>query len=418
MTGKRFSIGLRTILLILVATLFATSAWAATRERVLYAFNNTDGYQPLGSLIFDASGNLYGTTYEGGANGAGTVFELEPKAGGGWTESVLYSFCTLSSCTDGANPYFVPLIFDVTGNLYGTTLSGGTYGDGTVFELTPAAGGGWTETVLHSFANNSTDGYQPASGLIFDTSGNLYGTTGHGGDVCDCGTVFELTPAAGGSWTETVLHSFGHGTDGINLYAGLIFDTSGNLYGPTQNGGAYRSGTVFELTPAAGGSWTETVLYSFGGTNGANPYGPLTFDAAGNLYGTTEYGGAYSSGTVFRLKPKVSGGWTEKVLHNFQNNGTDGYLPDAGLIFDASGNLYGTTPLGGDTCSNCGTVFELEPKAGGGWTEKVLHNFSDNGKDGINPQNGLIFDAAGNLYGTTNFGGLHGNYGTVFEITP
>ena len=437
MRGKRLSIGLRAALAIIAATLFATSTWAQIHEQVLHNFqyNGTDGVLPFAGLIFDAAGNLYSTTSEGGTYGVGTVFELTPAAGGGWTETVLHSF---GNGTDGRGPN--ALIFDAAGNLYGTTSWGGTYTYGTVFELTPAAGGGWTEQVLYSFCSqtNCTDGAHPVAGLIFDAAGNLYGTTGHGGVYASCnsgtgcGTVFELTPTAGGGWTEKVLHNFGNGTDGNSPSAGLIFDAASNLYGTTYVGGIYCSGsggcgTVFELTPAAGGTWTETVLYSFcpAGypcTDGIGPEAGLIFDAAGNLYGTTVQGGRYDYGTVFELSPTAGGGWTETVLHNF-GNGLDGVDPSAGLIFDAAGNLYGTTSWGGYYGHyEYGTVFELTPAASGGWTETVLHSFG-NGTDGRAPLAGLIFDAAGNLYGTTSAGGTdtscpNGGYGcgTVFEL--
>ena len=432
MRGERFSIGLRAALAIFTVTALVTSTGAATNwnEKVLHGFGDgTDGINPPADLIFDTAGNLYGTTYEGGDYNYGTVFELTPTAGGGWTEKVLHSFN--NNGTDGYYP-LAGLIFDAAGNLYGTTWHGGTYnelGGGTVFELTPTAGGGWTETVLHSFGNGA-DGIGPEAGLIFDAAKvNLYGTTAGGGSY-SVGTVFELTPTAGGGWTETVLYSFNdNGTDGWESLAGLIFDAAGNLYGTTWAGGTYGGGTVFELTPAGG--WTEKVLHSFSwiGTDGFWPYAGLIIDAAGNLYGTTGAGGPSGWGMVFELTPTAGGGWTEKMLHSFPyDNGTDGSQPVAGLIFDAVGNLYGTTEYGG-TYSNCyggcGTVFELTPAAGGGWTETVLHSF--NGTDGREPAAGLIFDAAGNLYGTTYYGGTYGNCsvhnqpaacGTAFELTP
>jgi len=273
-----------------------------------------------------------------------------------------------------------------------------------------------TEKVLHNFQSNFRDGFNPDAGLIFDGSGNLYGTTFYGG-AYGAGRVFELTPAKDGGWTEKVLHNFGKGTDGFYPYAGLVFDPSGNLYGTTQSGGAYNYGTAFELTPKAGGGWTEKVLHSFNYPNAATPWAGLTVDSSGNLYGTTRSSGAYGVGTVFELTPKAGGGWKEKVLHNFNgSNGKDGASPVAGLISDSSGNLYGTTQSGGTYY--VGTVFELTPKAGGGWTEKIVHNFdSNNHKDGYSPIAGLIIDATGNLFGTTYSGGTYG-YGTVFEIKP
>jgi uncharacterized repeat protein (TIGR03803 family) len=274
------------------------------------------------------------------------VFELTPAGGGTWTEKVLHSF--INDGTDGNEPY-AGLIFDAAGNLYGTTLGGGTAFIGTVFELTPAGGGTWTEKVLHSFVGG-TDGTAPFGSLIFDAAGNLYGTTSEGGPS-NAGTVFELTPAGGGTWTEQVLHTFGSSTDGIDPVAGLIFDGTGNLYGTTSRGGTYNLGTAFELTPAGGGTWTERVTHSFGnGTDGANPQAGLIFDGVGNLYGTTFAGGSFGGGTVFRLNAQG-----EVLLQNF--SGADGVSPQGGMLLDTSGNLYGTTLNGGS--SNVGTVFEI-----------------------------------------------------------
>jgi uncharacterized repeat protein (TIGR03803 family) len=422
MRGKRFSIGLRAALAIFTVALLVTSTWAATnwKEKVLHNFGNgTDGDYLYGGLISNAAGNLYGTTYQGGTFGHGTVFELTPAAGGGWTEQVLHSF---GNGTDGAYLYG-GLILDAAGNLYGTTYVGGTYGHGTVFELTPTAGGGWTELVLYSFCSqtNCTDGGFPRDGgLIFDAVGNLYGVTTEDG-AYGGGTVFELTPTAGGGWTEQVLHSFSsYPGDGAGPYGSLIFDKNGNLYGTTQGGGTFSNGTVFELTPTAGGGWTETVLHSFNnnGADGFHPADGVIFDTAGNLYGTTLDDGYFGCprgtycGTVFELTPKAGGGWTEQVLHRF--NGTDGDIP-SGLIFDAVGNLYGPTADGGDYGG--GTVFELTPTADGGWTETVLHSFGNSGTGAVVPVGDLIFDAAGNLYGTSEGGGTYGG-GTVFELTP
>ncbi len=411
MRGCTFFLGWRLALAIVGVTLLATSTWAADHETVLHSFGNgTDGADPYGAgLIFDAAGNLYGTTRYGGIHDAGTVFEMSPKEGGGWTEKVLHSF---GNGSDGVNP-LSGLIFDAAGNLYGATWLGGVHSLGTVFELSPAGDGRWTEKTLHSFGNGS-DGTQPLVSLIFDTDGNLYGTTYEGGIHGD-GTVFELSPKQGGSWTEKVLHSFGNGTDGsFPLYGvSLIFDTAGNLYGTTYEGGIHGLGTVFELMPSGGGDWTEKVLHSFGGgSDGISPYASLIFDTAGNLYGTTFEGGIHNGGTVFELTPDGGGDWSEKVLHNF-GNGADGTTPFASLI-DAAGNLYGTTTGGG--LHGAGTAFELSPQEGGSWTETVLHSFG-NSTDGAYPYSGLIFDRAGNLYGTTWEGGIHAA-GTVFEITP
>jgi hypothetical protein len=280
--------------------------------------------------------------------------------------------------------------------------------------------------VLHSF--NRQDGLAPwGAGVILDTSGNLYGTTMYGGSgTCNnygtpgCGTVFELRPKTGGGWSEEVLCDFqNNGTDGNYPQAGVIFDAAGNLYGTTLGGGTDGYGTAFELISTKRGTWTEKVLHDFNSNDGGgSPDGSLIFNSSGNLFGTITGSGNCNSGngcgSVFELIPKASGAWTAKVLHKF--NGADGDSPGAGLILDASGNLYGTTEEGGNgTCNGgCGIVFELTQKTGGAWTEKVLHKF--NGSDGYGPDS-LIFDNSSNLYGLTYLGGTHRS-GTVFELTP
>jgi uncharacterized repeat protein (TIGR03803 family) len=412
MRGQRLLIGLKaTLLAICTVTLFLTSTYAAT-ERVLYNFKNDgmDANHPEAGLIFDAAGNLYGATSNGGAYGVGAVFELTPAGGGGWAEEVLYSF----DGGDGNNPY-ARLIFDATGNLYGTTLFGGAYDEGVVFELTPTGGGGWVETVLHTFnPGDGKDGGQPQTPVTLDAAGNLYGTTFFGG-AYNKGTVFELTPTMGGAWEEKVLHSFdpSNGKDGGNTQCPVILDAAGDLYGTTWTDGAGGGGTAFEFTPTADGGWTYHTLHNFNGTNGSLPSGGLTFDAAGNLYGTTFYGGTFGEGTVFELLPTASGGRASKLLYSL--DGADGGGGPLGyLIFDAAGNLYGMTE--NDGAHGGGTVFELTPEGGGAWHEKILHAFGSDA-DGSLPQSGMTFDAAGNLYGTTFYGGTFGE-GTVFEITP
>jgi len=418
--GVKCSIATRGILLILLAMLFTGTIHAASQEQVLHSFGITpgDGYAAVGPVVFDAAGNLYGTTANGGTSGSGTVFELIPNGNGTWTEEVLYSFGSQSG--DGANPSG-GLVFDSAGNLYGTTLDGGgahcVSDCGRVFELTPNGNGTWTETTLYIFGG-TPDGSYPSGGLIFDAAGNLYGTTYYGGPSSfGYGTVFELTPNGNGNWTETILHNFrGLKTDGRHPLAGLVRDAAGNLYGTTYSGGAYVDyGTVFEMKPKAGGGWNEGLLHSFNNNkiDGYFPRATLVLDAAGHLYGTTYEGGSSNAGTVFWLGRKPNGTWQEVVLHNF--SGTDGSLPIAGLTFDAAGDLVGTTPEGG--AYNWGTVFGMKHKTGGGWAEEVLHSFNNNGIDGASPACSLIFDAAGNLYGTTVAGdSVEG--GIVFEITP
>lgn len=385
-----------------------SGAWAQT-ETILHTFSVfSGGDNPLGGLIADSQGNLYGTTEYGGT-GYGVVFELIPNMSGAWGEQVLYKFAGTPS--DGAYPSGA-LIFDGQGNLYGTTQLGGPHGAGTVFELSPGAGGVWSEKVLYSFnppAFGGTDGFNLyADGLALDGAGNLYGTTISGGSSCYCGTVFELSPGANGTWTEKVLHRFTGGNDGGAPFGTTpVLDAAGNLYGVTNWGGAHDYGVVYELVRGAAGSWAEKVLYSFpGGSAGASPLGKLVFDSAGNLYGTTYY-------TAYELSPPSNGTWTIKTLHNFAG-GTDGANVQSGLVFDKAGNLYGTTYRGG---KHYGTVFKLTPKANGTWSETILHRFLPTGGDGFNPQLAeLIVDANGNLYGTTATSA--GDSGIVFEITP
>jgi uncharacterized repeat protein (TIGR03803 family) len=357
---------------------------------------------PLAGLVAGPQGTLYGTTYDGGSSNEGTVFELAPNGRGAWNKTVLHSFKT---GTDGSFPK-AGLIFDSAGNLYGTTSLGGASGVGVVFELSRNGYGGWNETVLHAF--DGTDGFGPRGSLLFDSAGNLYGTTEENGSAP--GTVFELAPDGHGGWKETVLHSF-NGNDGAVPDSGVIFDSAGNLYGTTSLGGASGAGVVFELAPDGHGGWDETVLHSFSGQDGEEPVGGLIFDASGNLYGTTSFGGANNCGVVFELAPNSHGGWKETVLHSF--NGQDGEEPLGGLIFDAVGNLYGTTDVGG--ASNYGTVFKLAPKSQGGWAEGVLHSFLD--RPGASPHGSLIFGSLGRLYGTTAGLGER-TFGSVFEIAP
>jgi uncharacterized repeat protein (TIGR03803 family) len=379
----------------------------AQQEIVVHDFGSTanDGDEPFSNLIFDGAGNLYGTTQ------GGTAFELMPSADAGWTEKVLHHF------EFGTGDGFAPLgslVFDASGNLYGTTHGGGAHNSGTVFELSPTADGHWKETLLHSFGGDK-DGEAPFAGLIFDAAGDLYGTTA-GGGAYEGGSVFELMPLAGGGWTEKVLHNFGNNDqDGNQPESSLIFDARGNLYGTTISGGPFGTGTVFELTPDADGSWTETFPHRFGGgKDGEEPAAALIFDSAGNLYSTTVSGGDFGLGTVFELTPNADGGWTEIRLHDFGSL-RDGQTAYAGLVFDSAGNLYGTTNAGGHYFN--GTMFELTPHAGGSWTERLLHNFINNGTDGYNPNASVILDASGNLYGTTVFGGSY-NSGTAFEFIP
>jgi uncharacterized repeat protein (TIGR03803 family) len=400
------------------ASASATFPLTVTGEQVIYSFQGgSDGANPEAALVLGSNGDLYGTTELGGASSKGTVFQLSPPAspGSSWTETVLHNF---GSGSDGADPK-ASLVLGSNGDLYGTTERGGTSNLGTVFQLSPSTtGNGWTETVLYRFKGGTTDGALPYAPLIFGSNRELYGTTAYDG-ASGGGTVFQLSPPAspGSSWTETVLHNFGSGSDGANPFAPLILGSNGDLYGTTAyGGGTSNDGTVFQLAPSTtGNGWTETVLYRFKGgtTDGALPYAPLIF-GSGDLYGTTYGGGTSSVGTVFQLAPSTTGGsWTETVLYSFKGGTTDGANPAAALIL-GSGDLYGTT-YGGGT-SSVGTVFQLAPSTtGGSWTETVLHSFGGTG-DGAHPFAPLILGSNGDLYGTTAYGGGTSNDGTVFKI--
>jgi uncharacterized repeat protein (TIGR03803 family) len=387
------------------------------KETIQHSFQSMlqsglDGTTPMSTLALDSAGNVYGTTSSGGANGFGTVFEFVPGTITAWTEYILYNFTF--NAADGIYPQ-AGLILGSNGSFYGTTQEGGTKNAGTVFQLTPQQGGGWQESVAYSFNFRGHDGALSTAGLVSDAAGNFYGTTSKGGGN-DSGTAFQLSPAQGGGWTETVMHNFGSGMDGAQPAAGMIADAAGNFYGTTAMGGSHNAGTVFEISPQQGGGWTSHTLHHFvaNGTDGVSPFGGLVFDSAGNLYGTTAQGGTAGTGTVFQLSPRSGGGWNERTIHSFVRDGKDGITPYAGMIIDANGNLYGTTSQGG--LLGRGVVFEISPAAGGTWTETAIYAFLAS-PDGANPQAGLVLDTAGNLYGTTLSGGSNGD-GIVFELTP
>jgi uncharacterized repeat protein (TIGR03803 family) len=391
---------------------------AAQQETTLLDlnYNGHIGGGSLATLVRDAAGNLYGTSAVGGYRNGGTVFKMEPAQNGTWTVKLLHAF--LTGLHDGQRMQ-AGVILDAAGNLYGTTFWGGDYNQGTVFELMPQADGTYKEKRLHSFGGVTDDGQEPQSTVVFDKDGNLYGTTWIGGKYGD-GVTYQLKPQADGTWTEKILHAFDDNfTDGYTPISGVILDSAGNVYGTTNGGGTGGVGTVYELSPTPEG-WKETILHNFlfNQVDGTAPKG-LVFDTVGNLYGTTQYGGIYGGtggeGTVFELSPNGDGSWTETILHDFNEATGDGRIPYAALIFDAAGNLYGTTSFGG--ANGWGTVFELSPASGGGWTETVLYSFGlPSSGDGESPLGALIFDPAGNLYGTTDEGGAYG-YGTVFELT-
>jgi len=390
--------------------------------QVVHAFaGRTDGATPEAGLTIDRAGRLYGTT--SGAvvpDDDGSVFKAT-ASGSGWITSPLYDFLRQAG---GIMPGST-LTIGPDGNLYGTSAYGGEgvcdegNGCGTVFKLQPPPTFcasffcPWHETVLYEFAGG-TDGWLPGA-LTFDAAGNLYGVTYFGGFFScggdGCGTVFKLSPFGSG-WAKTVLYNFAGADDGYAPVGGLIFDAAGNLYG-TAYGGSGGKGVVYQLTPGSP-YWTETALHSFQGPDGNAPAGPLIADSSGSLYGVTNSGGSANGGTVFRLAQP--GAWNFESLYSFVNS--PGLEPNGGLILDAAGNLYGTTGSGG--AFNGGTAFKLVP-SNGSWTAIDLHDFSNS--DGLEPNGGPVFDANGNLYGTSIFGGNTSGdcsigCGTVWQITP
>ncbi len=402
-------IGARCLLLAAILGLLVTASQLVEAQTLttLYSFQGIpDGAVPLAGVVLDSEGNLYGTTSYGGTigggSGCGTVFEVTPSG----SEKMSYSI----TC----NPYYAGLIRDDEGNLYGTTGGGGTgacfdgYGCGTVFKISE----GGVETVLYSFTGG-TDGVSPSAGLVMDDRGNLYGTTNlGGGSGCGgqgCGTVFKVTATG----AETVLYRFAGGTDAYEPMGGqLALDREGNLYGVTEFGGAYGVGALFKVTPTG----IETIVHSFAEVPDGNfPFGTLLINGEGYLYGTTMSGGAHGRGTVFEVTPSGE----ERVLYSFCPAGEppcpDGQGPLGGLVRDLYGNFYGTTQYGGAS-GEWGTVFKLTP----GGVETVLYSFTF-GADGVEPNGGLVLDRHGNLYGTTSAGGGSGcngfGCGTVFKLT-
>jgi uncharacterized repeat protein (TIGR03803 family) len=403
------STGRACAILTFVAVLANISS-AATYKKLYNFTGGTDGGDPATALTFDSVGNAYGTTAAGGDFDFGTVFMLSPSG----QQTVLYSF---TGGSDGLDPHGGVTV-DGAGNLYGTTVAGGfgglCAGDGcgVIFELT-STGGSWTETTLYNF-KGLNDGFGPGGALVFDKAGNLFGTTPDGGAHWN-GVVFELSPAAHG-WRYKVIHAFTGNKDGsVGSLGTLVFDDAGNLYGVTELGGTYGAGAVYKVSPTPSGTWKTTVLYDFKGLpDAANPYGGLILDKVGNLYGTTYFGGATGMGAMFQLIPGPNGTWQENVLYSFQG-GTDGSFPTTTLVFDSTGTLYGTTSTGGRPSCDCGTVFKLNFSRGT-WNEKIVHFFGKEG-DGSSPNYGLTLDQSGNLCGTTPVGGTEGQ-GIVFRLTP
>lgn len=443
------------MILALVVAGISPSAFAQAKESVLYSFQGgADGAGPVGSIVMDKAGNIFGaTSYTNPCITSlqcGSVYELSPpqQPGDPWIETTLYDFQGFSH-GDGGSPEG-GLVQGADGNLYGTTAYGGhgpclvlgsAVGCGTVYELVrpQKPGGAWKEKVLYSFQGNQ-DGQFPIGDLVFHRRGNLYGATWFGGGqgtTCDplypyCGTVFELTPprtTGKNVWTETVLHSFAgvDAGDGGQPNGGLVFGADGALYGTAYLGGidcthdsGQGCGVLFRLAPSPNGEtgWPESVLYSFQGVpDGGGPNGNLVLDRAGNLYGTTVRGGdsGYPSGTVSQFVAHPDGTYSENLLYSFYER-DDGGLPRAGVSFCGE-NLCGTTTSGGEYGG--GTLFKVPGKNG---AFQPMYQFQAP-PDGFFPENHLINDSQGHLYGTTLEGGTGqvcgaGGCGTVYMIGP
>jgi uncharacterized repeat protein (TIGR03803 family) len=393
-----------TFLILAIILTLSSMTWAGSEYRVLHAFGKgSDGGGIYAGIVMNDEGKLYGTTCCGGAYGEGTVFELIPGAGGKWSENILHSFCRdHSRCADGALPMSTP-VFDATGNLYGTSNI-------AAFELSPpsATGSGWTFSIISKNAGGSS--------LTIDGAGNLYGAGG---------SVWKLVRGSG--WTVRELHifcSWHDCDDGDKALEPPTLDATGNLYGTTEFGGGNNApecsigcGVVYQLESLGDGKWKYRVLHRFAAfpNDGLMPQAGITVDSKGNVYGTTLYSGT-SSGTVFELSPQPDGSWKETILYDFPNAETNGGAPVGGVTFDNLGNLYGTASAGGDPNCNCGVVFKMTPQANGEWNYTVLHRF--HGTDGVGPAYNLVFDKDfKHLYGTTVEGGS-GGYGVVYEITP
>ncbi|HKH99405.1 MAG TPA: choice-of-anchor tandem repeat GloVer-containing protein [Candidatus Sulfotelmatobacter sp.] len=417
MQGKKLSLGSIVVLAIFALTPLLTSTCAAAqKEKVLHNFNQAVGGGPLASLTSDSAGNLYGTTLDGGAYKQGTVFELMPKAGGGWAYKILHTFrYTSTDHRDGYNPAS-RLVFDGFGNLYGTTTIGGTDGNGVLYRLSPNADGTWAETVLLASGLEN-----PIFDLAFDPAGNLYSEAGNC-NYCGGGGVIEMSPGSSG-WTVKIQHVFqDNGTDGWNPSGGLVMDAAGNLYGTTASGGTscdLNCGVIFKLIPRKDGIWAEEIVHNFpsDSSDGSYPL-HLVVGPHGSLYGTANDGGNscpnLGCGIVYELSPQPGGQWTEKILYAF--SGPDGAKPDGLTI--VSNKIYGTTNVGGGgSCyggQGCGVVFELSRDSQGQWQETVLHSFDL--ADGEGPIGDPIVNLAGDVFGATGYGGFY-NGGTVFEIT-
>jgi len=416
---RRKEISAFSAIFVLVVAVALTPVANSQTFQVIHQFSGTDGEHPYAGLTMDGAGRLYGTTAQGGASGYGTVFRLA-RAGSSWVLTTLYTF---QGGSDGAYPSS-RVVFGPDGTLYGNTSQGGVpdcggQTCGTVFNLQPPSTVcrstlcPWTKTTLHSFqgTGNGFDGQSPVGDLTFDSAGNIYGATNLGGQY-NTGMVYELTRTSGG-WTETNLHSF---TNTLGFPdAGVTLDSSGNLYGTTQFAYDYY-GSVYELSPSGSG-WVEQTIHKFQLDDGGFPYASVILDNVGNLYGATTAYGVNNGGTAFELSP-ANGSWSFSLLYSFAAPCCGEGGPRANLTFDQAGNLYGTTSS--DGADQLGSIFKLT-HGSNGWTYTSLYDFND-ASIAADPMSNVIFDTSGNLYGTYAIGyrPAYCSYGCggVWEITP
>jgi uncharacterized repeat protein (TIGR03803 family) len=389
-----------------VLSLLASGLAFAQTENVIWSFGvvgNIGG--PQAGVITDPSGNIFGSS-------PGGFYELTPNSSGSYDETTLYSVPVSSLALAEGD-----LVRDATGNLYGV-VTGGESNDGLVLEFTPQSDGTYQTKTLYTFPTSGKRGFSPYNTLTLDSAGNIFGTTAYGGvyegsNHYSGGTAFALTPKAGGGYTQRVIHSFENGSDGVQPTSRLTLGSHGILYGVAASGGKYGDGIAFALQPNGNGGYNERIIHNFGnGSDGQHPGSDLILDSSGNLFGTTFNGGISANGVVFELSPKAGGGWTETILHRFASGSGDGQGP-GDLIFDSAGNLYGNTAFGGLYFG--GVLYELVP-SGGGWTESVVYNFGS-GSDGYIELGSLFRDASGNIYGT-NEGGGTSTSGTIWEFIP
>ncbi len=396
--------------LVLVAVWGAGATSKGATTEVIYSFaGEDDGEYTDTDIAVDRAGNLYGTSVLGGEFGGGTVWQLSP-VGGGWVHTVLYN---LTGGADGGEPY-KGVTLDGAGNLYGTAVTGGSGscegGCGVTYKLTKS-GDTWTQRVIHAFTGGA-DGSGPGSRVAVDKRGNVYGMTPTGG-ANGLGVIYLLRPRSSAGYALRVIHTFTGASDGSSGSAGKLVLRGGRIFGAATTGGNHGSGTVFQLTPTQTGEWDFKTLYSFAGApDGVFPYGALLFDAAGNIYGTTYYGGTNGLGAVYKLSPTLSGEWDETVIYSFQA-GNDGNSSISNLVSDPAGNLYGTTSEGG---LGSGTIFELSPGPNETWIESIPHSFQGS-PDGAFPYAGMAGDGSGSFFGATVHGGDTGD-GTVYKFIP